>query len=137
DYFHLSAHQVRCKAWQPVVLAIAKTKFDRQIAALDIARLIKALAECSQHVFFCVCISRSETKPTYSAYRVLLRKRRERPCRRRSAEQSDDLAPPHSITPSRDELASPHSMTSSARASSISGTVRPSALAVLRLMTNS
>src|SRR5260221_2077259 len=37
----------------------------------------------------------------------------------------------------RDELAPVHSITSSARASSVSGTVRPSAFAVLRLMTSS
>src|SRR5262249_14188131 len=41
-----------------------------------------------------------------------------------AAEQCDELAPLHSIT-------------SSARASSIGGTSRPSALAVLRLMTSS
>jgi hypothetical protein len=51
----------------------------------------------------------------------LLRPRRERPCGRRAAEQRDELAPPHSIT-------------SSARASSVAGTSRPSALAVLRLL---
>src|SRR5262249_5849082 len=43
---------------------------------------------------------------------------------RRAAQQRDELAPPHSIT-------------SSARASSVGGTSRPSALAVLRLMTSS
>src|SRR5262249_38892620 len=53
----------------------------------------------------------------------LLRMRRERP-RSRAAEQ-------------RDELATLHSITSSARASSVSGTVRLSALAVLRLMISS
>ena len=37
----------------------------------------------------------------------------------------------------RDELAPSHSITSSARASSVGGTSSPSALAVLRLMTNS
>src|SRR5262249_21369005 len=42
----------------------------------------------------------------------------------RAAEQRDELAPFHSIT-------------SSARASSLSGIWRPSALAVLRFMTNS
>src|SRR5262249_45593475 len=51
----------------------------------------------------------------------LLCSRRERPCGRRAAEQ-------------RDELASLHSITSSARPSSGSGTVSPSALAVFRLM---
>src|SRR5262249_20567403 len=54
----------------------------------------------------------------------LLRPRRERPRRRRAAEQRDELAPFHSIT-------------SSARASSVGGTVRPSACAVIRLMTSS
>jgi ABC transporter substrate binding protein len=53
-----------------------------------------------------------------------LRPRRERPRRRRAAEQRDELAPLHSIT-------------SSAATSSLSGTSRPSALAVLRLITNS
>src|SRR5262249_59733055 len=37
----------------------------------------------------------------------------------------------------RDELAAPHSMTSSARATRVAGTSRPSALAALRLSTNS
>src|SRR5262249_50684297 len=37
----------------------------------------------------------------------------------------------------RNELAAPHSITSSARASSVGGTVRPSAFAVLRLSTKS
>src|SRR5512132_2485193 len=54
----------------------------------------------------------------------LLRAHREWPCSRRAAEQRDELAPPHSIT-------------SSAATGSLSGTVRPSAFAVLRLMANS
>src|SRR5262249_29385172 len=53
----------------------------------------------------------------------LLRARRERP-RRRAAQQ-------------RDELAALHSITSSAATSSLSGTVRPKALAVLRLIASS
>src|SRR5262249_52687885 len=54
----------------------------------------------------------------------LLRARRERPtCR--AAEQRDEVAAHH------------HSITSSARASSVGGTSRPSALAVLRLITSS
>src|SRR5262245_31061200 len=54
---------------------------------------------------------------------LLLRARRDRP-RRRAAEQ-------------RDELAALHSITSSAATSSLSGTVRPSILAVEALMTSS
>jgi hypothetical protein len=53
----------------------------------------------------------------------LLRARRERPRCGCAAEQRDEVAPFHSIT-------------SSARASSMGGTSRPSALAVLRLMTS-
>ncbi len=53
----------------------------------------------------------------------LLRLRRQRP-RSRAAEQRDELPPLHSIT-------------SSATASSVGGTSRPSAFAVLRLMTSS
>src|SRR5262249_61916097 len=54
----------------------------------------------------------------------LLHARRERPCRRAAAEQ-------------RDELAALHSITSSAATSSPGGTSMPSALAVLKLITNS
>src|SRR6516164_8519401 len=55
---------------------------------------------------------------------ALLPARRQRPGRR-AAEQRDELAPSH------------HSITSSARASSVGGTSRPSAFAVLRLITSS
>src|SRR5262249_32513341 len=53
-----------------------------------------------------------------------LRPRRERPCDCRAAKQ-------------RDELAALHSITSSARASTVAGISRPSALAVFRLITSS
>src|SRR5262245_15341402 len=56
---------------------------------------------------------------------ALLRARRERPSRRRPAEQRDELAAPD------------HSITSSARASKVGGTSSPSAFAVLRLMASS
>src|SRR5260221_7225475 len=54
----------------------------------------------------------------------LLRARRERPSRSRAAEK-------------RNELATFHSITSSARASTVGGMSRPSAFAVLRLITSS
>src|SRR5437763_14068718 len=56
--------------------------------------------------------------------RLLLRPRRERPRCCCAAKQRDELPPPHSIT-------------SSAVESSVGGTVRPSILAVVRLMTSS
>src|SRR6516225_8677974 len=55
----------------------------------------------------------------------LLRPRRQRPRRRRAAEQRDELAP------------GAHSITSSARCCSCVDTSRPSALAVFILITNS
>src|SRR6516164_8392357 len=57
----------------------------------------------------------------------LLRARRERPRRRRAAEQRDELAPFHLRG---------HSITSSARASSVGGFSSRIALAVLRLTTS-
>jgi len=60
-------------------------------------------------------------------HRRLLRARRERPRHCRAAEQRDELAPLQLCG---------HSITSSARPSNGSGTVSPSALAVLRLMTS-
>src|SRR5439155_17483629 len=55
---------------------------------------------------------------------ALLRARRQRPCRSRTADKRDELAPSHSIT-------------SSARSRKDSGTFNPIALAVLRLTTSS
>src|SRR5215472_5089944 len=57
-------------------------------------------------------------------HRRLLRARRERPRRRSAAEERDEVPPVHSIT-------------SSTATSSLSGTVRPSILAVEALMTSS
>src|SRR5262249_50445119 len=59
---------------------------------------------------------------------ALLRTRRERPRRRRAASERDELAALNART---------HSITSSARASTVGGISRPSAFAVLRLITNS
>jgi uncharacterized caspase-like protein len=62
------------------------------------------------------------TQKSNHRHRRLLRARRERPRRHRAAEQRDEVPPFHSIT-------------SSARASSVGGTSRPSAFAVVRLKT--
>src|SRR5262249_30078126 len=70
-----------------------------------------------------ICIAYEERTNSIDL-RLLLRAGRERPRRRRAAEQ-------------RDELAALHSITSSARASKVGGISRPSARAVCRLITNS
>src|SRR5262249_35774583 len=103
-------------------LILRPTIFDRHVPALDIARLLQALTECIQHGP--VSVERCAVEKPDHRLRALLCARRERP-RSRNADQCDELAPPD------------HSITSSARASSVGGTSRPRALAVLRLITSS
>src|SRR5262249_8840324 len=105
------------------VLALGPAVFDRDILALDIVGFLQALAKCTQSVH--IHISRCTLEEADHRHRRLLRARRERPRDRRAAEQRDERA------------ASAHSITSAAIASSLSGTFKPSALAVRRLITNS
>src|SRR5262249_60060635 len=96
------------------------------VLAVGPARLLQALQERGEpgHSFRIV---RGQIRQHADAPHALglLRARRERPRRgRRAAEKRDELAPLHSIT-------------SSARASTVAGTSRPSILAVVRVMTNS
>src|SRR5262245_50518345 len=95
--------------------------FDRDILALDIAGFIQALTERGREGHIARSC-RAVEKPDHR-YRWLLRARRDRPRSRRAADEAE-------------ELASPHSITSSAMASSVAGTSRPSVFAVLRLMLN-
>src|SRR5262249_13239038 len=97
---------------------------DGEILPLDVTVVAQGITECPQH---CGCRSRGskKTNPDLFVPQALLRTHRERPRHCRTAEQRDELAPVH------------HSNTSSARPSSGNGTVRPSVLTVLRLMTNS
>ena len=90
---------------------------DRHVLALDIAGILQALAECAQTVervrrLGCRGI-RSPASPAAA------RAPRAASCRR-AAEQRDELAPPHSIT-------------SSARASSVGGTVEAERLGGLEV----
>src|SRR5262249_34602844 len=105
--------------WQPIVLPLRPAILDEDVLILDVAELLETSAERGNAI---VQLRRVQ-KPDYG-HRWLLRSRRERPRCCRAAEQRDELAPPHSIT-------------SSARASSVGGTVRPSALAVFMLMISS
>src|SRR5262245_3777187 len=87
---------------------------------LEKACLVQTLSKCG-HEFLAV-FERSPTQNSDHRHHRLLPACRDRPRRRRAAEQRDDFAPPD------------HSITSSARPRSEMGTVRPSDLAVLRLM---
>src|SRR5262245_14639675 len=97
---------------------------DRDVATFNPVEFTQSLHESVGP--FLLCRGRGRTQESDGAqFHRLLRPRRPRPRRRSAAEQRDDLSTPH------------HSITSSARASSVSGTVSPSALAVLRLITSS
>src|SRR5205823_6123222 len=100
------------------------------IATLDPARFRKPLPQGTllglSETVGCVATRQYPDPPHPPA---LLGARRKRPRRCRATKEDDELASPHCVVC--------HSITSSALASSGSGMVRPSALAVLRLTTRS
>src|SRR5262249_24441837 len=96
------------------------TDRSRHVLALDVPSFIEALAERGSKGR----IGRPGIDESDCRHRWLLRARRERPRGSRAADERDERAPFHSIT-------------SSAMASSPGGKLRPKALAVLRLITNS
>ena len=122
DHYDPAANQIGGERRQSIILALRPAVFDSQVPALDRAGLVQALAECSKPLR-----ERPRRHPAEEPdhrQRRLLRSRRERPRHCRTPDERDEFPPFHSIT-------------SSARARSVGGTVRPSALAVLRLITSS
>src|SRR5262249_3086134 len=95
---------------------------DHEILSLDVAVRANALAK-RVHIG-CVLRLRDRLQETDAPDSALLCVRRNRPRDRRAADE-------------RDERAAIHSITSSAVASSVGDTVRPSILAVWRLITSS
>src|SRR5262249_9751152 len=109
--------QIGCCRRQSIVLAFLRPAiFNLKVPTLDITDFTKALAKCSDELRI-----GGEAAEKADHWCLLLRLRNKRP-RRRAAHERDERAPLHSIT-------------SSARASSVGGTVRPSILAVSWLMT--
>src|SRR5262245_48491936 len=123
DHGHLTAYQIGCEVGQSVVLVLRPAILDRHVLALDVAGFTNALAECGQ--ILCTIGRRRAAEEPDHRHRRLLRARREWPRCRPAAEKRDELAPLH------------HSITSSARASSVAGTSRPSAFAALTLIASS
>src|SRR5207253_9701255 len=122
DHGHWLAEEIGGQRHQAVILVFSVLVVDRDVAALDKAHAAKALAKRSLHLRG--GRTRAAAQIPDHWHWLPLRARRERPRDRRAAEQ-------------RDELAAFHSITSSARASSVAGTSRPNAFAVLRLITSS
>src|SRR3954451_7517707 len=111
--------QFCCKLGQSLDPPACKSIFDVDVLPLDVTKITQPLTEGVDFRRGSGRAVMQETDPR--DFRWLPRMRCERPRRRRAAEQ-------------RDEIAAFHSMTSSARESSDGGTVRPSALAVVRLI---
>src|SRR5262245_9477032 len=95
---------------------------DHDVLTFDVARRLQTRAERIHQMLGLYWRAGAEKPDHWQC--LLLRARRKRPRNRCAAEQRDEIAPLHSIT-------------SSARPSSVSGKVMPSALAALRLMTSS
>src|SRR6267142_5255889 len=106
-------------------IAVSPTIVDPYVMAIPPAYLLKCVLK-GRNAGLCLRIALRPVHQHGNAVHPvgLLPTRGERPRGRRPAEKRDELAPFHSIT-------------SSARASSVGGTVSPRALAVLRLMTSS
>src|SRR5262245_26628101 len=122
DHIDLESDKLGGNLAKALGTPLRPTILDRHGATLDPAEFAQSLSKGG-----CPCTPgrrRARSKePDDRHLRRLLRARRERPGSR-AAEQ-------------RDEVAAIHSITSSARATRVAGTSRPSALAALRLSTNS
>src|SRR5262249_41812221 len=106
-----------------IAASLHPARLDRDGAALDPAELMQPLLESGNPLALRRGRSRAKI-PDCGQLARLLRPCRERPRRRRAAEERDEGAPFHSIT-------------SSARPSNVIGKARPSDLAVFMLMTSS
>src|SRR5262245_13010608 len=107
DNVHAASDEVRHQRRQATVLSFKPMVLDRYVLTLDIAGVTEAGAErrrVSRHA-----TGRTGVYDPDDRHRRLLRARRDRPRRRRAAEQRDEFAPFH------------HSIISSARVSSVAG----------------
>src|SRR5215472_13554888 len=116
---HFAPDQLPRQCGQPLILTVGPLVFDRDVAALDIAGLTKALLKCRTFMG----AGTPAREDADHRHRRLLRARRQRPSRRAAEKGDEDTAPDHSIT-------------SSAMASSMGGMVTPSTLAVVMLISN-
>src|SRR5262249_22795094 len=103
--------------------SLRKAIFDGDSTVFDPAELAQPLNQSGEPQAM-RCRGARDKESEGRHYCWVLRPRRKRPRGRRATEQ-------------RDEIAAPHSITSSAATCKLCGTVRPSALAVVRLITRS
>src|SRR5215470_2064285 len=116
------SNELGCELGEAFAASLRPAILDREIAAVDPAEIAHSLHEGGGPLALRRRAARSEQSD--GRHLRLPRSRSDRPRRRRAAEQRDEPAPLHSIT-------------SSASASSVGGSSRLSAFAILRLITNS
>src|SRR5262245_17101969 len=122
DEIDIEPHQRRGQFGKTAYLSLVRSELVSNASPLDITQLAHHLPKQLPES---VGTGGSNHQNANCRHLHLLCPRRDRPHRRRATEQRDELAAPD------------HSITSSAAASSLSGTVRPSILAVCWLMTSS
>src|SRR5262249_8123488 len=110
DDGHLALHKLGHQCRHAIELILSPTIFDYNIAAIDETGFAETLTKCRGEMGACIGSALME-KPDHR-HRRLLRARRERPRRRRAAEQRYEFA--------AFELCA-HSITSSALARSVGG----------------
>src|SRR5262249_20683666 len=123
DHVHASFHQIGRMCREPLSGHAVTNRIDYEVLAVDKAEPPQLVEQ--REMMRRVAWTGVQAAPAISPP-GFLRARRERPRGRRAADQRDEIASFHA-----------HSITSSAMASSEGGTSRPSAFAVLRLMTSS
>src|SRR5262249_42251354 len=128
NHADLTANQIGSERRQAIEAFVGPAVLDHHVAALNKAIFGEPLPECSYEMRRRGSRPGAEI-PDHRQRRPLLRPRRERPRCRRGAEEGEEGAAVHGVPH--------HSITSSAATCSVSGTVRPSALAVFMLITNS
>ena len=119
DDIHLQAHELSGERWQPLRPTLCEAVLDHDGLTLDIAQLSQALPKGLEN--YAVRRGQGREVPDVGHLRLGGERRGEE-----AASHCADECPPRG-----------HWITSSARSSSDGGIVRPSALAVLRLMTSS
>src|SRR5262249_28348433 len=93
DHGHTTTDQISGHLWQPINLVVSKTKFDRDVAAFDVAGFAQTLTKFGDDL--CLRLKRPKVKISYYRHPRLLRPRRQRPRRGGIAEKGDEGAAVH------------------------------------------
>ena len=93
NYCHLAAYQIDCEVGQSIVLVLCPAIFDRHVLTFDVATLADTLPKCIHKMR--PAHGRRAAQEADHRHCRLLRTRSERPPDSRTAEQPDELAPPH------------------------------------------